>query len=56
MPNAPKTPVQRFRLDADRWDRFGEAAKPDRSAVLREFVRWYIGEKGARLPKRPKPT
>ena len=40
------------------WDAFGEAieqAEPelDRSKVIREFVRWYIGETNS-LPRRPR--
>ena len=45
---------QSIRLDPDLWDRFGELAQPDRSSVLREFVRWYVGEKNARIPRPPK--
>ncbi len=55
MPNAPKTPLQRFRLDTDVWERFGElVGRRERSRVLREFVCWYVGVKGAKLPRRPK--
>lgn len=58
MPNQPKTPVHRFRLDDDLWDRFDSAvgrADPlsDRSKVLRQFVEWYVHEPGAKLPARP---
>lgn len=35
------------------WQRFGELAEPDRSAVLREFIRWYVREPGAQMPRRP---
>ena len=41
------------RMAHDLWERFGELAEPDRSAVLRDFVRWYAGEAGAKMPKRP---
>lgn len=47
-----------IRIEKDLWDQFGAAcaaADTDRSAVLREFIRWYIGEPDAALPKRPKP-
>lgn len=53
MPNQPKTPVQRFRLDAELWKRFGEVAQPNRSAVLVQFIRWYLRERGVKLPQRP---
>lgn len=56
MPNQPKTPIQRFRLDAELWQRFGDIARPNRSAVLVEFVRWYVRERGAAMPKRPEIT
>lgn len=43
-----------FRLpDVGLWDRFGNLAEPDRSAVLRDFIRWYVREPGAKLPRRP---
>lgn len=41
-----------LRLDPDLWRRFGESAT-DRSAVLRQFVRWYVREPGAKAPRRP---
>lgn len=54
---SPGTPFRRVRMDDDMWGRFGEAisvAEPelDRSKVLREFVRWYIGDTND-LPRRP---
>lgn len=39
--------------DDQLWERFGELADPDRSTVLREFVRWYVRDPEARLPRRP---
>jgi len=55
MPNAPKTPVSRFRIDADEWAAFGEAVPEDtdRSAVLRQFVAWYLHRPGVKAVKRP---
>lgn len=43
------------------WDAFGEAVERvspenDRSAVIRELVRWYVSEPGAKLPERPGPA
>jgi len=48
----------RIRMPADMWERFGAAirqAEPelDRSKVIREFVRWYLGDDAGRLPRRP---
>lgn len=46
-----------FRLDDDDlWEMFRtttDGAGTDRSAVLRQLVRWYVGEKGVKLPDRP---
>jgi hypothetical protein len=55
VPNQPKTPLKRLRCDDALWDRFGALAEPDRSAVLRHFMRWYCREEGVTLPKRPAP-
>lgn len=52
MPNQPKTPLHAFRLDAELWRDFGDRAG-DRTAVLRNFIRWYMREPGARMPRRP---
>jgi len=44
-----------FRMDdITIWERFGELAEPSRSQVLRDFIRWYVGEIDAELPKRPR--
>lgn len=56
MPNAPKTPTRPIRIPDLEWTDFGEAAKrqnADRSAVVREFIDWYLRRPGAKLPKRP---
>jgi hypothetical protein len=58
MPNTEGTPRQTFRLDRETWNRFGDAAEEagrPRSELLVEFVRWYIREKGATMPRRPQP-
>lgn len=50
------TARQTIRVDTDLWDRFGAAAEQagtDRSEALRAFIRWYLREPGARMPKRP---
>lgn len=41
-----------IRLDEDLWARFGQLTS-DRSAAVREFIRWYVREPGAKLPRRP---
>jgi hypothetical protein len=55
MPNQPKTPFSRFRVDPEDWRAFGDAVPDDtdRSKVLREFVAWYVRKPGAKLPQRP---
>jgi len=53
------TARQTIRADPELWERFGaacEAAGMDRSAVLRDFMRWYAREPEAKLPKRPQPS
>jgi hypothetical protein len=50
------TARQTIRAEEPLWVRFDEAATAadsDRSEVLREFMRWYSGEPGAKLPQRP---
>jgi metal-responsive CopG/Arc/MetJ family transcriptional regulator len=39
------------RMDLDLWERFGQVAEK-RSELIREFVRYYVGEV-ARPPRRP---
>jgi Ribbon-helix-helix protein, copG family len=51
------TPFRRIRLDDDLWERLEKAVKradPDssRSAVLRRFARWYVGDI-EEIPQRP---
>lgn len=47
------TPTRPIRIDPALWERFGEVAQPDRSAAIRDFIRWYVREAGAKMPKRP---
>lgn len=50
---------RRFVATDELWEQFAQAVakspdpEADRSKVLRTFVRWYVGESGAELPKRP---
>lgn len=50
------TARQTMRVDEALWEQFGAAttaADTDRSTVLREFIRWYVREPGAKQPPRP---
>jgi hypothetical protein len=51
-----RTPQRPVRVDDDLWAKFGALVGPrDRSELLRQFIRWYVREPGAKLPQRP-PT
>jgi predicted transcriptional regulator len=50
------TPTRPIRVDLDLWAKFGKIADQldtDRSALIRDFIRWMVREPGAKLPKRP---
>ena len=50
------TPKFGIRVPEVVWQQFGEAVATlgtDRSAVLREFLAWYLRQPGAKLPPRP---
>jgi hypothetical protein len=49
----PGTQRIAIRIEPELWEQFGEL-NPNRSQVLRDFVRWYVGEKGVTMPRRPK--
>ncbi len=57
----PRIPVRSFRAPDDLWRNFstaiGQAPDPEAgiSRVLRQFMRWYAGEPGAKMPERPTP-
>ena len=60
MPAQPPKDLRRVRMPDDLWERFDKAVKRaepelDRSKILRQFVRWYVGDEGAKLPERPTP-
>lgn len=45
-----------FRCPPALWSAFGQVARgadTNRAELLREFIRWYIRQPGATLPKRP---
>lgn len=56
---AEPTGLRRFRTTDELWAQFAAAVQAgpdpeaDMSKVLRQFVRWYVGEPGAKLPERP---
>lgn len=62
MPPKPAGNLRRFRTTDELWERFGDAVErspdpeADMSKVLRQFVRWYVNEPGAALPRRPEPN
>lgn len=54
MPNAPKTKHRSVRIEDDDWtDLATRAPGGDRSAAIKELVRWYLRRPGAELPERP---
>lgn len=49
------TPHRPMRVPQTRWDVFGElVGVRKRTAIVNEFIAWYIGEKGAKCPQPPK--
>lgn len=52
----PGTQRTAIRIEPELWERFGELAEPNRSQVLRDFIRWYVREKGVTLPRRRLPA
>jgi hypothetical protein len=50
------TARQTIRVDEESWEEFGAASESvgtDRSALIRDFMRWFVRKPGAKLPKRP---
>jgi hypothetical protein len=48
------TPTIPIRVDPDLWNEFGRVVgQRNRSDTLRQFIRWMVREKGAKLPTRP---
>jgi hypothetical protein len=44
-------------MPEDLWRAFGELAAAngtDRSALIRDWVRWYLGQPDAKAPRRPR--
>lgn len=54
-----RTPLRSIRMEDDLWSALDDAAKAtgfDRSSLVRQIVRWYLGVPGAQLPQRPEHT
>lgn len=58
-----------IRVEDELWERFGEACPPTayvvggkggqtggRSEILRDFMRYYVGEPGVACPRRPRAS
>lgn len=54
MPNQPATFNKTVRVEEHLWDRAGAVATAQgttRAAAINAFLRWYVGEVDAQLPK-----
>jgi len=54
--NWKRTPLRSIRMEPELWSALDSAAKSggyDRSSLVRQLVRWYLGVPGAQLPPRP---
>lgn len=48
------TPLRPVRVEGDLWELFGRVVGArKRSAIVREFIGWYLRRPGAELPSRP---
>jgi hypothetical protein len=50
------TPHRGIRIEDSLWERLAEVAEAlgtDRASLIREWVRWAVGESGAKPPRRP---
>jgi hypothetical protein len=45
------TPIRTVRMDDSLWNRFGEFSE-DRSATIRAWIHWYVGDEGWPAPSR----
>ncbi len=41
-------------IDGALWKEFGKVVG-NRAEVLRQFIGWYLGKPGVKMPRRPKP-
>lgn len=52
-----RTPLRSIRMEDDLWRALDNAATAngfDRSSLVRQLVRWYLGVPDAQLPQRPR--
>lgn len=48
------TPLRPVRVEDELWAAFGRlVGERKRSQVIRDFIRWYVGERGVKAPERP---
>jgi hypothetical protein len=55
VPNQPKTQHRSVRVPDDDWadlEIAAESAGTNRSGLINQFIRWYLGRTGAELPRR----
>lgn len=53
------TARQTIRVDSELWDEFAEGAEQvntDRSALVRDFIAWFLRKPGAKQPPRVPPA
>ncbi len=48
-----KTNRALFTVDKQLWKDFGDVVT-NRAEVLRQFIAWYVGRDGAKMPRRPR--
>lgn len=56
MPDQPKTKHRTIRLDDDLWQLIGDWAQQagtDKTAVIRDLLRYWLRAPGAKRPARP---
>lgn len=52
-PATGQTPLRNFRAPDDEWAAFRAASGNNMTALIRQFIRWYLRRPGAKLPERP---
>jgi hypothetical protein len=57
VPPETHTPGRLIRIPGRYWEALGRLiGDRQRSALVVDFIRWYLHEPGAKLPRRPKPA
>ena len=54
-PATGQTPIRNLRVPDDEWVPFRAVGGSNMSALIRQFIRWYLRLPGAKLPERPSP-